>query len=97
MKNSCSELIQTIFTFLDRSLLRGLLALIPLFEGVAVTLFVTDGVVAFELDFQFAKSKLKNDYPVCSTKRCIHPFKEGEFYFQNQNHRRTKRNFEIKV
>jgi hypothetical protein len=39
---------------------------------------VTDGVVAFELDFQFAKSKLKNDYPVCSIKRCIHPFEEGE-------------------
>ncbi|RAO99458.1 hypothetical protein PW5551_03730 [Petrotoga sp. 9PW.55.5.1] len=51
---------------------------IPLFEGVAVTLFVTDGVVAFELNFQFAKSKLKRDYPVCSTKRCIHPFEVGE-------------------
>jgi len=57
----------------------GKLALIPLFEGVAVTVTVTDGVVAFELDLQFAKSKLKNDYPVCSTKRCIHPFEEGEF------------------
>jgi hypothetical protein len=55
--------------------------LIPLFEGVAVTVIVTDGVVAFELDFQFAKSKFKSDYPVCSTKRCIHPFEEGEFYF----------------
>jgi hypothetical protein len=28
------------------------LALIPLFEGVAVTLFVTDGVVAFDLPSQ---------------------------------------------
>ncbi|RAO98502.1 hypothetical protein PW5551_09585 [Petrotoga sp. 9PW.55.5.1] len=54
-------------------------ALIPLFEGVAVTLFVTDGLVAFELDFQFAKSKFMSDYPVCSIKRCIHPFTEGEF------------------
>jgi len=66
------------------------LVLIPLFEGVAVTLFVTDGVVAFELDFQFAKSKFKSDYPVCSIKRCIRPFEEGElgqfifgtFYFE---------------
>jgi hypothetical protein len=54
------------------------LIFIPLFEGVAVTVTVTDGVVAFELDFQFAKSKLMSDYPVCSTKRCIHPFEEGE-------------------
>jgi hypothetical protein len=59
------------------------LVLIPLFEGVAVTLFVTDGVVAFELDFQFAKSKLKNDYPVYSIKRRIHPFIEGEFGFNS--------------
>ncbi|WP_370445882.1 IS3 family transposase [Petrotoga sp. 9PW.55.5.1] len=43
-----------------------------------MTVTVTDGVVAFELDFQFAKSKLKSDYPVCSIKRCIHPFEEGE-------------------
>jgi hypothetical protein len=48
---------------------------------VAVTIIVTNGVVAFELDFQFAKSKLKSDYPVCSIKRCIHPFTEAEFYF----------------
>ncbi|WP_370445924.1 IS3 family transposase [Petrotoga sp. 9PW.55.5.1] len=47
---------------------------------------VTDGVVAFELDFQFAKSKLKSDYLVCSTKRCIHPFEKREFHcFYNEN------------
>ncbi|WP_370445931.1 IS3 family transposase [Petrotoga sp. 9PW.55.5.1] len=58
---------------------------------MAVTIIVTDGVVAFELDFQFVKSKLKSDYPVCSIKRCIHPFEEGELNRFYNNRRFQKK------
>jgi hypothetical protein len=40
-------------------LFRGVLIFIPLFEGVAVTLFVTDGVVAFDLPLNWIFNLLK--------------------------------------